>query len=146
MGAKSTNKGKAFERLIVRWMRLFLPEVERNLNETRNGNEGDVLAALRSVAYLPDGSVDTEPGPKRYTIVVQARHQGSPSPWKAMRDAEEGSSFLSEEDGTPLPIGIARRTGGETVVTMRPEVFSVFAAALYRSADLPFEGFKLRPR
>lgn len=109
MGRSQRDKGARFERKIANWLSEVLDtEVNRQTNETQQGNMGDVVASLSPSILL----------------VVQAKHQSQPSPWRAMQEAEEAATSRSEEATSVLPVGCVRRHGGEDLVTMRPADFS----------------------
>lgn len=109
MGASQRTKGHSFERRVAQWLRekLVLGDFWRNVSETQQGNSGDVR----------DRS-------SRWPLVIQTKHGASPSPWNAMKEAEEASST------SELPVAIVRRNGGETLVILRPEDLAVLLLAL----------------
>jgi hypothetical protein len=51
--------------------------------------------------------------------VIQAKHRKSPSPWKAMAEAEIAGTSHSD-----IPVAVVRRNGGDTLVCLRPEDFA----------------------
>jgi hypothetical protein len=123
MGRSSIRKGKAWERQLVRWFeRIDGTEATRNLNETRDARGGDVHALWRS-------SRSDEP----IYLIVEAKHHKDPTPWTALRQAEEGArNFRSENasesfgewDGPDaVAVAIVKETHGETEVWMGMEAF-----------------------
>jgi len=88
--------------------------VERNIQESREGNGGDVLGELRSWS-LDDGNGR---GELITRLIGQAKFRASPSPWKAQSEADEAASSPSD-----IAFGIVRRKGDQTLITVRPVVF-----------------------
>jgi len=120
MGKRSIRKGKAFERRIARWLSSVLGmEVRRQTDEPQQGNVGDVRVSLSPSTRL----------------VVQAKHQKQPSPWRAIEEAE------SAADPDDIAVACVRRHGGEDIVVMRPQVFRAMldAYAGAKMHDLPSE-------
>lgn len=111
MGKLSREKGAAFERRIARWLNEEFPwmfaEFVRQTEESQQGNVGDVKDKNGEAA-----------------LIVQAKHQKSPSVWKAVKEVEEASKAQMRPGGErPLGVACIRRDGGEDIVAMRPHVF-----------------------
>jgi len=111
----STTTWKEYERRVVRWIRdgLNIPNVERNIQESRNGNEGDIHGELR--LWSPNGNGS---GQVATRLVGQAKFRKTPSPWKAQEEADAATTSPSD-----LAFGVVRRKGDQTLVTLRPRVF-----------------------
>jgi hypothetical protein len=111
----SNTTWKAYERRIVRWIRdgLGIP-TERNIQESRNGNEGDIHGELRSWCQDRGNGM----GPVVARLVGQAKFRKAPSPWKSQEEADEATTSPSD-----IAFGIVRRKGDQTLVTLRPRVF-----------------------
>jgi len=114
MGKSERTSGHNFERKIARWMRNLGIPADRNLTETQQGNSGDVIAELKS--WCPNGGNASVPGPR---IVIQAKFRKTPSPWKGQQEADDSAQSPSD-----IAIGVIRRKGDQTLVTMRPETFA----------------------
>lgn len=112
MGAHQRRKGANFERKIARWMKA-LGDFWRQTDETQQGNVGDVRDRT-----------------SRFPLVVQAKHQKQPSPWKAMEEAETACR------GEDIPVAIVRRHGGEDLVIHRPEGYMRLMSTLSTLAGL----------
>lgn len=89
MGSTSTNKGKRYERQIAAELTEVGFPAKRALNETRDGNTGDL---------------DLE-----VPIVVGARHRKAVSVWEAVRDVVEAAG-----DSGKLAVAIVKRTAFRT--------------------------------
>lgn len=108
MGASQRAKGHSFERRVAKWLRDHgIGNFWRETDETQQGNVGDV----RDKA-------------SRFPLVIQCKHQKAPSPWKAMKEAEE-----AVRPGE-LAVAAVRRHGGEDLVIMRPRDFMVLLRAI----------------
>lgn len=124
MGKSERRKGHDYERRIVRWLKAFIPRVdpERVLDETREGNNGDVRGGLRS--WSPGGNgTSSEVVP----LLIQAKFRKAPSPWKAQTEADEAASSPSD-----IAVSFCRRKRDQTLVTMRPDTFGTL---LYLAAE-----------
>jgi hypothetical protein len=108
VGKRSRTKGASFERRVAKWLRdAGIGDFWRQTDEPQQGNSGDVRDVSVSVP-----------------ITLQVKKGKAPSPWKAMKEAEEGADFYH-----PIPIAIVHRDqrkpgeGAEQLVLMRPDVF-----------------------
>jgi len=115
MGKSERTSGHGYERKVARWLRALGIPADRNLTETQQGNTGDVIGELRS--WSQSGGNASRPGPR---VVIQAKFRKTPSPWKGQQEADEAKSSPSD-----IAIGMCRRKGDQTLVTMRPETFGV---------------------
>lgn len=124
MGGRSRRKGAAFERRVAKWLReeLGLGDFWRQTDETQQGNSGDVRDRSGSVP-----------------ILLQVKKGAAPSPWKAIREAEEAAEFSVL---ATLPIGIVHRDqrkpgeGAEQLVVMRPELLAALLLLVEHTEDI----------
>ena len=73
MSARSRRKGVAFERSIARRFREIGIDAERNLEEVRHGNSGDIVL------------------PASVPLTVQVKCGARPNPYQALREAREAA-------------------------------------------------------
>lgn len=113
----SYKRGKTGELEVARFLREAGIHAERNLNEARSGNTGDL-----------DLNVPFE-------VQVKARKQ--PSPWKAVEEAEEAVQRAAEERDRPGRYAVAalkRKNGqgkpADRIVCMPWEDFRELVALL----------------
>ena len=109
MGKLSTEKGKAFERRIAKWMRDLgsrFGGFVRELRETRDQNIGDVYDEM-----------------DEYQVVIQCKHMKRPSPFKALKEAKEGAVSRGRHEA--LGVACIMRDGGEKMVCMDPRLFQL---------------------
>ena len=104
MGALSIVKGKRFEREIAQRFRAAGIAAERNLEEVRSGNRGDIVL------------------PKDVPLTVQCKVGARPPIYPALREAEEAAppGFF--------PVALVRRNGSgsrapDDVAVLRIEEF-----------------------
>lgn len=124
MGGKaSRDKGNRFMQRTAVWLRevLRVGDFWKNVEETQQGNSND----------LKDQSSDPFP------LAVECKHQRTPSPWAALKQAEAGATKGH------LPVAIIRRHGGEDMVCMRPDDWAVLvlcARLIWEEDPLPEVG------
>lgn len=110
--------------MVARWYQEILQtEVNRQTDEPQQGNRGDVPVYLSPSILL----------------ITQAKHQRQPSPWRAMREAEEAAISRSDGATSVLPVACVRRHGGEDLVCMRPRDFSKLLQAAQLGDDMARE-------
>ena len=114
MGKSERTSGHNFERKIARWLRNLGIPADRNLTETQQGNSGDVIAELKS--WSPNEGNGSTAGPR---LLVQAKFRKTPSPWKGQQEADDSRKLPSD-----IAIGVCRRKGDQTLITMRPDTFA----------------------
>ena len=85
MGALSIRKGKKFERVVAQLFRTAGIPAERNLEEVRSGNCGDIVL------------------PRDVPLTVQAKVGARPPIYAALREAEEAAPPGS------FPVALVRR-------------------------------------
>lgn len=114
MGARSTRKGKAWERQCARIFTEAGIPTERCLTEARDGNVGD----LEFPTGLP--------------LTAQCRVGARPSVWRALKDAEAAAG------PDTLPVALVRRNGAgsrpsEDVAVLRlPDLVGLVAELVER--------------
>ena len=129
MGKAQRAKGARFERTIARWYsKVVGREVRRQTDEPQGGNLGDIRVSLSNWV----------------TLVTQAKHQKSPSPWRAMQEAEEAAATHSRSSGDDvrqyyIPVACIRRHGGEDLVCLRPVDFGRMVRAIMKQDHRPLQ-------
>ena len=109
MGAKSTRKGKVWERRVVTWLE------ERGLRANR------VPAVLESMGG-PTG-VDVRAWAERLRLAVQCKVGARPDVWGAVIECERGAH------GRDMPVAFIHRNrakgrAAQTLVAMSPAAFA----------------------
>ena len=91
MGARSLRKGHAWEREVAAMFTAAGIAAERNLSESRTANAGGPGDLLL---------------PSDVPLAVQCRVGAEPSPWRALRDAQEAAQATGPG---VVPVGLLRR-------------------------------------
>jgi hypothetical protein len=109
MGASERRKGVAFEQRCARWLRRLLPytDFQRVLDETQQGNRGDVRDAKKKFADL----------------VGQCKWMKKPSPLRALDQAREAAETTSRYP--ELGVAFVHEINGTDAVLMDPKLFGV---------------------
>lgn len=119
MGKLSREKGANFERKIARWLQNLFPSMDwrRNLDETQQGNVGDVREKSRKL-----------------DMVVQCKHMKKPSPLRALDEAQQAAitSNLHPEMG----IACIQEHRGTAAVVMDPGLFAVLIATVDKYSEV----------
>ena len=133
MGKSQRVKGHTFEREIVRWFKTNGIPADRILTETRDGNQGDVLAGPLRYDLL-------NPATDAWKMRIQAKHRAMPSVWKAMDEARASRTSLFE-----IMPAIVKRTYDQTVVCLTPDEFMFLVLASIGRDPLPITHLGERP-
>ena len=113
--AGARRKGLDFERKVVRVFNAAGLVAHRNLEETREGNTGDVIV---SPLMLGEDKLPTR-------LVIQCKAHKSPRPWIALKEAVEAAATLASQDRIDaahwIPVAVVKKDYDRPWAWVRPQ-------------------------